>query len=212
MLEFKFERLGTILCLGAHADDIEIGAGATLLKLRREYPAARVVWVTFSAKGPRVEEARRSAAAFLGEGDHEIIVHDFTDGHFPVEWREVKSAFEALKRVEPDVVLTHYGKDYHQDHRVLSELAWNTFRDHPILEYEIPKYDGGLGSPNVFMPVSAEDVERKIALLMECFPTQASKDWFDDVTFRGLMRLRGLECRAPSGYAEAFYGRKISIG
>lgn len=213
MRQFQFEHLGTILCLGAHADDIEIGAGASLLKLLREHPAARVVWVTFSASAVRAEEARDSARKFLGGDDrHEIIVHGFTDGHFPVEWREIKAEFEALKRVDPDLVFTHYGKDYHQDHRTLSELAWNTFRNHPILEYEIPKYDGGLGEPNVFIPVDDEDVAKKIALLMECFPTQASKDWFDDVTFRSLMRLRGMECRAPSGYAEAFYGRKISIG
>lgn len=208
----RFERLGTILALGAHSDDIEIGAGGTIRKLIRENPGARIVWVVLSALGQRAEEARRSAERFLkGAGDSEVVLHGFRDGHFPAEWADVKTVFEGLKAFAPDLVLTHYGEDRHQDHRVISELTWNTFRDHPILEYEIPKYDGGLGSPNVFVPVAHQDADEKIAALMACFPTQAGKDWFDDLTFRGLMRLRGLECRSTSGLAEAFYARKIRI-
>jgi LmbE family N-acetylglucosaminyl deacetylase len=140
-----------------------------------------------------------------------VVLQEFRDGHFPAQWAEIKAFFETLKRFAPDVVLAHYGKDLHQDHRVVSELAWNTFRDQLILEYEIPKWDGGLGSPNLFVPASVADADAKIAALMECFPTQAGKHWFDDLTFRGLMRLRGLECSAPEGLAEAFYARKVRL-
>ena len=212
MRSLRLDRLETILCLGAHSDDIEIGAGATILKLAREHPAARFVWVTFAATGDRADEARRSAEAFLCDAKHEVIHHPFVDGHFPSEWASVKSAFEALKPVAPDLIFTHYGADLHQDHRVVSELTWNTFRDHTILEYEIPKWDGGLGSPSVFAAASEADTDRKISLLTSSFPSQAGKDWFDELTFRSLMRLRGLECRAPDRFAEAFYARKIAIG
>ena len=216
MLSLKWPDLGTILCLGAHSDDIEIGAGATVLRLVREHPQARVVWVVLAAAGRRGEEARASAARFLaglegGAGAAEVVLQDFRDGHFPVQWAEIKAFFETLKPYAPDLVLTHYGQDLHQDHRTVSELTWNTFRDQLILEYEIPKWDGGLGAPNLFVPASVADADAKIAALMECFPTQAGKHWFDDLTFRGLMRLRGLECAAPEGLAEAFYARKTSV-
>ena len=212
MLSLKWPDLGTILCLGAHSDDIEIGAGATVLRLVREHPQARVVWVVLAAAGRRGEEARASAARFLeGAGAAEVVLQEFRDGHFPVQWAGIKAFFETLKPCAPDLVLTHYGKDLHQDHRVVSELAWNTFRDQLILEYEIPKWDGGLGSPDLFVPASVADADAKIAALMDCFPTQAGKHWFDDLTFRGLMRLRGLECAAPEGLAEAFYARKTSV-
>jgi len=212
MLSLKWPDLGTILCLGAHSDDIEIGAGATVLRLVREHPQARVVWVVLAAAGRRGEEARASAARFLeGAGAAEVVLQEFRDGHFPVQWAEIKAFFETLKPYAPDLVLTHYGQDLHQDHRVVSELAWNTFRDQLILEYEIPKWDGGLGAPNLFVPARVADTDAKIAALMACFPTQAGKHWFDDLTFRGLMRLRGLECAAPEGLAEAFYARKASV-
>lgn len=212
MLSLKWPDLGCILCLGAHSDDIEIGAGATVLRLVRENPKTRVVWVVLAAGGRRGEEARASAARFLeGAGAAEVLLQEFRDGHFPVQWPEIKAFFETLKPFAPDLVLTHYGKDLHQDHRVVSELAWNTFRDQLILEYEIPKWDGGLGSPNLFVPASVADADAKIGALMQCFPTQAGKHWFDDLTFRGLMRLRGLECAAPDGLAEAFYARKVAV-
>lgn len=212
MRDFALPDVRTILCLGAHSDDIEIGAGATVRKLVRDHPRARVVWVVLSASGTRAEEARASAARFLGEdARHAVILHEFRDGHFPHQWCAVKAAIEALKPEEPDLVLTHHGGDHHQDHRTVAELTWNTFRDHAILEYEIPKYDGGLGSPNVFVPASEEDADFKIATLLSCFASQGNKHWFDDLTFRGLMRLRGLECRAPSGLAEAFYVRKLRL-
>ena len=198
MRRLRFDRLRTILCLGAHSDDIEIGAGATLLRLVRENPEAQVVWVVCSATGVRASEAEASSARFLeGAGAAEIVLRDFRDGHFPGQMSEVKAFFEDLKRCNPDLILTHFGQDLHQDHRVVSELTWNTFRDHAILEYEIPKWDGGLGSPNFFVPAAVADTDRKIELLTSCFASQAAKHWFDDLTFRGLMRLRGLECNAP---------------
>ena len=154
-----------------------------------------------------------SAGRFLeGSGAREILIDDFRDGHFPDQWAEIKARFKTLKQWRPDLILTHYGRDLHQDHRVVSELTWNTFRDHAILEYEIPKNDGGLGSPNLFAPASVDDTDRKIAALLECFTSQAGKHWFEDLTFRGLMRLRGLECCAAEHLAEALYARKICVG
>ncbi len=213
MFDLRWPEPSTILCIGAHSDDIEIGAGATLLRMVREYPRARIVWVVLAAGGVRGEEARASAEAFLrGAGRAEIVLRTFRDGHFPAEWVEIKAFFETLKAWAPDVVLCHHGRDLHQYHRLVSELAWNTFRDHLILEYEIPKYDGGLGSPNFFVPASVADTDRKIEILMSCFASQAGKHWFEDLTFRGLMRLRGLECCAPEHLAEAFYARKLRFG
>jgi LmbE family N-acetylglucosaminyl deacetylase len=213
MQGLRFGRVGTILCLGAHSDDIEIGAGATLLRLVRENPEARIVWVVCSARGVRGTEAELSAARFLeGAGKADVILKGFRDGHFPGHFSEIKAFFETLKATAPDLVLTHFGGDLHQDHRVVSELTWNTFRDHTILEYEIPKWDGGLGSPNLFVPASVADADRKIELLTTCFASQLGKHWFDDLTFRGLMRLRGLECNAPEHLAEGFYARKITLG
>lgn len=213
MRDLGFGQLGTVLCLGAHSDDIEIGAGATVLRLVRENPKARIVWVVCAGGGVRGEEAQASAARFLEEaGQAEIVLKTFRDGHFPLEWAEVKAFLETLKPHDPDLILTHYREDLHQDHRILSELTWNTFRDHTILEYEIPKWDGGMGSPNLFVPATIADTDRKIGLLMECFASQGGKHWFEDLTFRGLMRLRGLECCAPEHLAEAFYARKLRIG
>jgi LmbE family N-acetylglucosaminyl deacetylase len=202
-----------ILCLGAHSDDIEIGCGGFILQLLRDHRAIELDWVVFSAHGAREEEARRSAALFTrGARRWRIVTSRFRDGFFPTEFAAIKDVFERLKKGRPpDLVLTHYRDDRHQDHRVLSDLAWNTFRDHLVLEYEIPKYDGDLGVPNFFVPLDRGIAARKVRYLQRAFGTQRGKHWFDDETFRGLMRLRGMECRAPQGYAEAFYARKVVL-
>lgn len=201
-----------ILCLGAHSDDIEIGCGGTMLKLLRAYPTATVHWVVFSALGQRADEARASAAMFLrGARQTQIAVEHFRDGYFPHDGAAIKDYFERLKAFQPDLVLTHYRDDRHQDHRVVSDLTWNTFRDHLVLEYEIPKYDGDLGQPNVFVHLDDELCRRKVAILHECFASQRDKPWFTEETFRAILRLRGIESRAPGAYAEAFYGRKVVI-
>lgn len=213
MRGISFGALDTVLAIGAHSDDIEIGAGATLLRLVRENPGVRVVWAVLSASDARAAEARASAERFLeGAGRAEVLIRGFRDGHFPAAWTELKAFLESLKPVHPDLVLTHRTADLHQDHRIAAELVWNTFRDHAILEYEIPKWDGDLGAPNLFVPATEADAERKIALLMECFASQRDKHWFDEGTFRGLMRLRGLECAAESGLAEGFHARKLRLG
>jgi len=200
-----------VLCLGAHSDDIEIGCGGLVLQLLGSHKSVDVDWVVFSAVGAREREARRSAALFLrGARRQRVRISSFRDGFFPHEFAAIKEVFEELKiGRNPDIVLTHYRDDRHQDHRVLSDLAWNTFRDHLVLEYEVPKYDGDLGTPNCFAPLDRRICDRKIRYVQKAFGTQRSKHWFDAETFRGLMRLRGMECRAPQGYAEAFYGRKV---
>ncbi len=199
-----------ILALGAHADDIEIGCGGTLLRLAAERRDLEVRWVVFCATPERAREARASAAAFLrGVARTTVEVHAHRDGFLPWEGAAVKERFEALKRdYAPDLVFTHMRDDRHQDHRLVSDLTWNTFRDHLILEFEIPKYDGDFGSPNAFSVLSAETVERKIALVREHFPSQAAKHWFTPELLRAVPRIRGMECVAPEGYAEAFYCRK----
>jgi LmbE family N-acetylglucosaminyl deacetylase len=202
-----------VLALGCHSDDIEIGCGATLLALTRARPDVEVTWVVLSADGDRADEARASAARFLKTaGRVEVIVHGFRDGFFPYAGGEVKEVFESLKAVgDPQLVLTHTRLDLHQDHRLVCELTWNTFRDHLILEYEVPKYDGDLGTPNLFVPIARELAEEKARLVCEAFPTQSTKHWFEAELFLGLMRLRGMESRSPSGYAEAFTCRKLSL-
>jgi len=198
-----------VLALGSHADDIEIGCGATLLRLAR-LRELDVHWVVLSASEERAAEARASAEAFLaGAAGSRVRVEGFRDAFFRYGG-EVKEYFEALKRdVTPDLILTHHGADLHQDHRLVAELTRNTFRDHLILEYEIPKYDGDLGTPNVFVHLDEETAHRKVALLLESFPSQRSKPWFTEDLFLALMRLRGMEAASPSGFAEAFYGRKL---
>ncbi len=207
------EPLRRILAIGCHADDIEIGCGGTLLTLARSSPNLEVDWVVLAAPGERGAEARASAAAFLdGVAKARVEVHDFRDGFLPYVGGAVKDVFEELKgRVDPQLVLTHTGYDLHQDHRLACELTWNTFRNHLILEYEIPKVDGDLGRPNVFVPLTAEIVERKLELVERHFPSQSGKHWFDRDTFLGLMRLRGLEAVAPGRYAEAFTCRKLVL-
>ena len=201
----------SVLCLGAHSDDIEIGAGASLLQWQAAGARLDVLWCVLSANGPRESEARASAVDFLeGVERARIEVHHFRDGFFPAQASEIKVWFEQLKgRCEPDVILTHRGDDAHQDHREVSRLTWNTFRNHLILEYEIPKWDGDLGQPNFYVAIGAAAMARKIELLLRHFGTQRSKHWFDEETFRGLARLRGMECRAPERYAEAFFARKL---
>jgi LmbE family N-acetylglucosaminyl deacetylase len=205
--------LTRVLVLGSHSDDIEIGCGATLLALTRINPGLEVTWVVFGAAGPRADEARASAGRFLqGAACADVVVHGFCDGFLPYVGGEVKNVFESLKaELDPQLVLTHTRFDLHQDHRLICELTWNTFRDHLILEYEVPKYDGDLGTPNLFVPVSRELAEEKARLVLDGFPTQAGKHWFDAEVFLGLMRLRGMESRSPSGYAEAFTCRKLSL-
>lgn len=203
-----------VLCIGCHSDDIEIGCGGTILQLISQNPDLEFTWMVFSSGGnEREKEARESARLFLKKArKKEIIVKGFRDGFFPFEGAKIKSAFEEeLKQVAPDIVFTQNRKDAHQDHRIIAELTWNTFRNHLILEYEIPKYDGDLGQPNCFVPLPLEIQSKKVDYLMKAFRTQHSKRWFEPETFMALMRLRGMECNAPSGYAEAFYSRKFVL-
>jgi len=204
--------LRRVLVIGCHSDDVEIGCGGTILSLARSRPDVEVTWVVLGAHGDREAEARTSAEDFLtGVARAEVVVHGFRDAFMPYIGETVKDAFEDLKRVQPDVVLTHTRDDRHQDHRLACELTWNTFRDHLILEYEVPKWDGDLGRPNLYVPLEDDVVERKLDLVLRHFPTQAGKHWYDAETFRGLMRLRGLECASPSRYAEAFYAPKVVV-
>jgi LmbE family N-acetylglucosaminyl deacetylase len=206
------ERL-SLLCIGAHSDDIEIGAGATILGWIERGVHLDVHWAVLSAAGTRSEEAHASAKAFLDNACSVAIdVAGFQDGFFPYHGAEIKEWFEDLRRrTSPDLILCHWHNDAHQDHRQVSSLTWNTFRDQPILEYEIPKWDGDIGRPNVYFPISRHLIARKTELLQRHFGSQRSKDWFDAETFLGLARLRGLECRAPEGYAEAFHARKLTL-
>jgi LmbE family N-acetylglucosaminyl deacetylase len=203
----------SVLCLGAHSDDIEIGTGATLLSMMDRGIHLEVHWCVLSAVGEREREAKAAAADFLSNAaSTQIEVMAFQDGFFPEQGDAIKSWFEMLKaRTNPDLILTHYRDDAHQDHRQVCRLTWNTFRDHCVLEYEIPKWDGDLGQPNVYIPVSAEVLRRKIELLNMHFGSQRSKQWFDPEVFLGLARLRGMECRAPERYAEAFFARKLTL-
>jgi LmbE family N-acetylglucosaminyl deacetylase len=201
----------SVLALGAHSDDIEIGCGGTILRLARDVPQLEVTWVVLSAEEGRADEARAGAETFLAGASATIEVEAFEDAFFKYG-REVKEHFEGLKnRVAPDLILTHHGSDLHQDHRLVSELTWNTFRNHLILEYEIPKYDGDLGAPNVFVHLDEDLCNRKADALLASFPSQAAKPWFTRDVFLALLRLRGMESRAPSGLAEAFYGRKLVV-
>jgi LmbE family N-acetylglucosaminyl deacetylase len=213
-LDFPRDRAPRLLVLGAHSDDIEIGCGGTMRHLLECYPGAEVRWVVFAAGDPaRAEEARAAAACFLrGAGRVEVTTHRFRDGFFPAEFSELKEVFEGLKtRSAPDLVLTHRRHDHHQDHRQIAELTWNTFRDAAVLEYEIPKYDPDLGNPNLFVPLTRAQAEEKVAILMAEFPTQRQRAWFTPDTFMGLMRLRGMQCNAPSRFAEGFFASKLRL-
>jgi LmbE family N-acetylglucosaminyl deacetylase len=209
MLNVSLRSARRILCLGAHSDDIEIGAGGALLELAETGPDLQVWWVVFSAPGERVAEARASASDFLSAvPDREIKIGSFSESYFPNEWPFIKDWFEEIKaQFDPEVIFTHYRNDRHQDHRVLSDLSWNTFRNHLILEYEILKYDGDLGQPNVFIPLTKKSAGRKVELLLKHFQTQTKKHWFTRDTFEAMHRIRGVECAAAR--AEAFYCRKL---
>jgi LmbE family N-acetylglucosaminyl deacetylase len=201
-----------LLCLGAHSDDIEIGCGGTVLALQEKYPKLHVQWVVFSGIGPRGEEARHSAGLFLARAaEKNIDILEFRDTFFPAQWDKIKLAFAELKPFAPDLVFTHYHDDLHQDHRIISELTWNAFRDHFILEYEVPKWDGDMGRPNFYVPIEQRLCHQKIENLLSAFKSQASKHWFDQETFLSLLRLRGVESNAPERYAEAFHARKMSL-
>lgn len=204
---------GRILALGAHPDDIEIGCGGTILRLAAEHRGLEVRWVVFTATPERAAEARASAGAFLeGVPSAGVVVKDFRDGFLPYSGAAVKDEFEALKReFSPDLVFTHYRDDRHQDHRLISDLTWNTWRDHLILEYEVPKYDGDFGSPNLFSPLPRATLERKIALVFEHFRSQSGRHWFTRDLLLAVARVRGMECVAPELVAEAFYARKVAF-
>jgi LmbE family N-acetylglucosaminyl deacetylase len=201
-----------VLCLGAHCDDIEIGCGGTLLRLLREQPGMIVDWIVFSGSRKRAREAGNCAGRLLRNARRsKIVIKQFPDGFFPYQGARIKKYFETLKSVSPDLIFTHYRDDLHQDHRLLCELTWNTFRDHLILEYEIPKYDGDLGSPNCFVELDERNCQEKIRLILESFKSQDEKHWFSEQTFRAMLRLRGMESRSRTGFAEAFYGRKLVL-
>jgi LmbE family N-acetylglucosaminyl deacetylase len=210
MLETQLAGLKRILCVGAHSDDIEIGCGGTVLKILAANPNVEIMWVVFSAEGVRAREATSSAKAFLGKSsNHVIVAKDFRTSYFPYQGEQIKEYFETLKSFNPDVIFTHYRDDRHQDHRVLSDLAWNTFRSHVILEYEVPKYDGDYGSPNFFVPVTEKHVKKKADLLCKFFQSQSNKHWFTPDLFMATPRIRGMECNSPTQFAEAFYSRKL---
>jgi LmbE family N-acetylglucosaminyl deacetylase len=200
-----------VLCLGAHPDDIEIGCGGSILRLIKELPSIQFNWVVFSGNKERAKEAHQSADLFLKEAaSKKIYVNDYRESYFPFIGSDIKNFFEEIKKgFSPDLIFTHYMNDAHQDHRLISNLTWNTFRDHFILEYEIPKYDGDLGAPNLYVSLDQTFVEKKLKLIHDLFRSQRSKRWFDEETFKSILRIRGVESNSPSRYAEAFYCRKI---
>jgi LmbE family N-acetylglucosaminyl deacetylase len=200
-----------LLCLGAHPDDIEIGCGGTILQLAAAVADPVVRWVVFSGNDQREAEARNSAADFLsGVSDKRVDVLKFRDGYFPYHGADIKDRFEALKQdFEPSLILTHRKDDAHQDHGLVGELTHNTFRNHFILEYEIPKYDGDLFNPNFFVPLSRMQVSRKVEAIGKHFLSQQKRTWFTEDTFRAMARLRGIGCNAPEGLAEGFYARRV---
>ena len=202
-----------ILCLGAHCDDIEIGCGGLLLQLANSHSDAHFRIVIFSSTPERESETRAALSRFLTNAKNvEIDVLNFRNSYFPYIGSEIKTHFESLKSENnPDLILTHHRNDRHQDHRLISDLTWNMYRDHSILEYEIPKYDGDLGQPNVYVALDESATNEKIENLIDCFPSQSTRSWFTEETFRSLLRLRGIECNAKSGYAEAFYANKMSL-
>lgn len=214
MIPIKISGVTRILCLGAHSDDIEIGCGGTILRLIESRKNLDFYWMVLSSNETRAKEAKKSAQAFLrGARSKKIVVKPFRDGFLPHIGAPVKECFEELKReFAPDVIFTHFRNDLHQDHRFVSELTWNTFRNHLIFEYEIPKYDADLGSPNFFVPLSDSQCRRKVKGLMRHFGSQRDRQWFSEDLFEGLMRLRGIEAASPTRYAEAFHCRKISLG
>jgi LmbE family N-acetylglucosaminyl deacetylase len=213
MLNTRLDNLRTVLCLGAHADDIEIGCGGTLLNLLAEHRSLEVYWVVLGAGGERSVEAQRSAESLLRDAaSKKIVVREFRDGFFPYIGGEIKDFFHQLRDdISPDLIFTHRREDMHQDHRLTAELTWNVFRDHLILEYEIPKYEGDLGTPNVFVPLGEETCRRKIETITKHFPSQHEKPWFCKDLFWSLLRIRGVESNSPSKFAEGLYCRKLRL-
>ena len=212
-LTFGAARHSSILCIGAHCDDIEIGCGGTILTLQRAYPGCTFHWFVLTSDATRRNEAVAAARKFVrAQSRGQVHIGDLQDGHLPAHLAEVKARFEAVRRaVQPDLVLSHHGLDRHQDHALISEVTWQTFRDHLIWEYEIPKYDGDLTTPNVYVPLSSPIARRKVGAIMKAFGSQASKSWFTAENLLAMMRIRGLECRSPSGFAEAFHARKVTF-
>ena len=201
-----------VLLLGAHCDDLEIGCGGTIMQMVERWPDSRFVWITLSSDAERGAETRAAAARLLSRARHTTIrVEQFRGSFFPYDGTAMKDYFETLKAYSPELVFTHFRGDLHQDHRITNELTWNTFRDHLILEYEIPKFDGDLGLPNTYVPLTRDLLETKIQILLDCFPSQLNRKWYTRSTFEAIARLRGIECNAAEGYAEAFYGRKNSL-
>ena len=213
MIATRLDGMKRVLCIGAHSDDIEIGCGGTILRLLDGPDAIEVYWLVLSANAVRAREAQRSARAFLGRArKRTIVVKTFRDGFLPYLGPPVKECFEELKQVfAPDIIFTHCRHDLHQDHRLVCELTWNTFRDHLILEYEVPKYDADLRAPNFFVPLSGAICRKKVKWLMRFFGTQQNRQWFSEDLFLGLMRLRGVEAASPTRFAEAFYCRKLLL-
>jgi LmbE family N-acetylglucosaminyl deacetylase len=213
MIPLAPKNLKSVLCFGCHSDDIEIGCGGTLLRLIEEHPQLEVNWVVLSGEGVREDEARRSAEAFLAEaGRKNIVLRNFRDRFFPWQSEEIKGFMHSVAReCSPDIVFTHRLEDRHQDHRTVAELTWHAFRNHLVLEYEIAKYEGDLGQPNVFVPISEELCKKKVSILSDCFASQQDKPWFTPDTFWALLRLRGLECNSPSRFAEGLYCRKMIL-
>ena len=214
MLKFRLEQKPDsaykVLCLGSHCDDIEIGCGGTVLKLIKNYSNIEFYWVVFSANTQREQEANDSANKFLKDVKAKVLIKKFRDGFLPFNGIEVKEVFEQFKQeFTPDIIFTHYRHDLHQDHRLISDFTWNTFRNHLILEYEIPKYDGDLGKPNFFVHLDEEICQNKIKCILNSFQSQKEKQWFTEDTFLSLLRLRGIESNAPDKYAEAFHCRKV---
>lgn len=212
-VEMLLTGLRSVLCLGAHVDDIEIGCGGALLRILAENPEVTVHYVVLSADEERALEARKSVDLLLRDaGNIDVLIGHFRESYFPYLGPDVKAYVHRLaSEFDPDLVFTHWRGDAHQDHRTVAELTWNAFRQHLIMEYEIPKWDGDMGKPNVFVPLDRAVCEHKIEHLMNAFPSQAAKDWFDTEVFRGLLRLRGMEARSPSGYAEAFHCTKLVL-
>lgn len=210
-IQFGKNKPLNLLLLGAHCDDIEIGAGGTVLKLIQEYAIEKITWIVFSSDETRKTEAQKSAEQFLANiTNKHIIINDFRDGFFPYQGAEIKEYFEDLKtEVSPDIIFTHYRDDRHQDHRLISDLTWNTWRNHFILEYEIPKYDGDLGIPNFYVTLDKKHIQKRNQILLETYHSQSTKHWFDDSTFSALSRLRGME--SASKFAEGFYARKLVL-
>jgi LmbE family N-acetylglucosaminyl deacetylase len=210
---FPHRNVPRILCLGAHCDDIPIGCGGTLLHLADQCPKMEVTWVVMSSTEIRESEEQAAAKVFIGNASaNTVVIKRWRDGFLPDVWKDVKEFFEELKQeVEPDLIFTHYRDDRHQDHRLVNELTWNTFRNHFILEYEIPKYDGDFGSPNVFVPLSDSTCRKKARGIIDCYPSQKGKQWFDEEIFVSLARLRGMEAGRESPFAEGFYSRKLLL-